>query len=198
MSNMTVAQRNVKPPENVYGCKNELNNTENFIVHESLDRFIVNSHAFHNAHLLRAALPRDLLAPIPLFEDRRAKHDEFASTLRDTRAVKRAKKKAATGRAKKGRGRKRKAAPEPEPEDDDEDNAGAAAPSQPRSRKRARTTIPAESREELDGEGSVVDNLVAGRTKRVVKRSAKAVAAEEVSEGSEDEKGLDDVSDSLL
>ncbi|KAJ6615715.1 hypothetical protein B0H10DRAFT_1801045, partial [Mycena sp. CBHHK59/15] len=62
----------------------ELDNTENFIIHESLDRFIVNSHAFHNAHLLRAALPRDLLAPIPLFEDRRAKHDEFASTLRDT------------------------------------------------------------------------------------------------------------------
>ncbi|KAJ6573622.1 hypothetical protein B0H10DRAFT_2084514 [Mycena sp. CBHHK59/15] len=158
----------------------ESDNTENFIIHESLDRFIVNSHAFHNAHLLRAALPRDLLAPIPLFEDRRAKHDEFASTLRDTQAVKRAKKKTA----------------EPEPEDDDEDNAGAAGTSQPRSRKRARTTAPAEPREELDGEGPVVDNLVAGRAKRVVKRSTKAkLAAEDVSEGSEDEEGLDDASE---
>ncbi|KAJ6620494.1 hypothetical protein B0H10DRAFT_1875947 [Mycena sp. CBHHK59/15] len=174
----------------------ESDNTENFIIHESLDRFIVNSHAFHNAHLLRAALPRDLLAPIPLFEDRRAKHDEFASTLRDTRAVKRAKKKTATGTVKKGRGRKRKAAPEPEPEDDDEDNAGAAGTSQPRSRKRARTTAPAEPREELDSEGPVVDNLVAGRAKRVVKRSTKAkLAAEEVSEGSEDKEGLDDASE---
>jgi hypothetical protein len=49
----------------------ESDNTEKFIVHESLDRFIVNSHAFHNAHLLRAAFP-DLLALIPLFEDQKA------------------------------------------------------------------------------------------------------------------------------
>ncbi|KAJ7277334.1 hypothetical protein C8J57DRAFT_1060971, partial [Mycena rebaudengoi] len=47
----------------------ESDKTENFIVHNALDRFIINSHAFHNAHLLRATLPRDLLAPIPLFDD---------------------------------------------------------------------------------------------------------------------------------
>jgi hypothetical protein len=104
----------------------ESDNTENFIIHEALDSFIVNSHAFHNAHLLRAALPRDLLAPIPLFEDRRAKHDEFASTLRETRAAKRAKKKAAPRATKKGRGKKRKAAIPPESEH--EDGAGAAEP----------------------------------------------------------------------
>ncbi|KAJ7869452.1 hypothetical protein B0H14DRAFT_2258101, partial [Mycena olivaceomarginata] len=60
----------------------ESDQIENFIVHEPLDRFIINSHAFHNAHLLRAILPRDLLAPIPLFPQRREKHDEFAATLR--------------------------------------------------------------------------------------------------------------------
>ncbi|KAJ7688946.1 hypothetical protein B0H14DRAFT_3668449 [Mycena olivaceomarginata] len=61
---------------------------ENFIVHESLDRFIINSHAFHNAHLLRATLPRDLLAPIPLFDDRKERHGEFAEALRKKRATK--------------------------------------------------------------------------------------------------------------
>ncbi|KAJ6483374.1 hypothetical protein C8R45DRAFT_1062899 [Mycena sanguinolenta] len=160
----------------------ESGNTENFIVHKSLDRFLVNSHAFHNAHLLRAALPRDLLAPIPIFEDRRAKHDEFTSTLRDTRAAKRK-------TAKKGKGRKRKTAPEPELDDGDEGDPDTAGPSQPRSRKRARTAAPTESREPLDGEG-----LVASRVKRTVKPSAKALAAAEGSEGSEDE-GLDDVSE---
>ncbi|KAJ7798698.1 hypothetical protein B0H14DRAFT_2207829, partial [Mycena olivaceomarginata] len=62
--------------------------TENFIVHKPLDRFIINSYAFHNAHLLRATLPRDLLAPIPLFEDRRVKHTKFAATLREKQADK--------------------------------------------------------------------------------------------------------------
>ncbi|KAJ6526381.1 hypothetical protein B0H19DRAFT_904929, partial [Mycena capillaripes] len=60
----------------------ESDQIENFIVHESLDRFIINSHAFHNAHLLRATLPRHLVAPIPLFEERKEKHKEFAATLR--------------------------------------------------------------------------------------------------------------------
>ncbi|KAJ7850586.1 hypothetical protein B0H13DRAFT_2360573 [Mycena leptocephala] len=138
-------------------------------------------HAFHNAHLLRAALPRDFIAPVPSFEDRRAKHDEFASTLRDTRA-KRAKKKTARTTAKKGKRRKRKTAPESELDDGDEGDPDAAGPSQPRSRKRARTAAPIESREQLDGEG-----LVAGRVKRTVKPSAKALAAAEGSEGSEDE-----------
>ncbi|KAJ7815260.1 hypothetical protein B0H14DRAFT_2285718, partial [Mycena olivaceomarginata] len=60
----------------------ESDQIENFIIHEPLDRFIINSHAFHNAHLLRATLPRDLMAPILLFDQRREKHDEFAATLR--------------------------------------------------------------------------------------------------------------------
>ncbi|KAJ6607440.1 hypothetical protein B0H10DRAFT_2166796 [Mycena sp. CBHHK59/15] len=69
----------------------ESDQTENFIVHNSLDRFIINSHAFHNAHLLRATLPRDLLAPIPLFDDGRTKHDKLAATLRAKRDTKLAK-----------------------------------------------------------------------------------------------------------
>ncbi|KAJ7698601.1 hypothetical protein B0H17DRAFT_1158298 [Mycena rosella] len=61
----------------------ESGKTENYIVHASLARFIINTHAFHNAHLLRATLPRDLIAPIPLFPDREAKHHELAAQLRE-------------------------------------------------------------------------------------------------------------------
>ncbi|KAJ7192680.1 hypothetical protein GGX14DRAFT_338236, partial [Mycena pura] len=67
----------------------ESGRTEHFLVHQPIDHFIINTHAFHNAHLLRATLPRDLWAPIPLFEDRKAHHDECSSSLRDTRMGKR-------------------------------------------------------------------------------------------------------------
>ncbi|KAJ7140471.1 hypothetical protein C8R43DRAFT_1131421 [Mycena crocata] len=68
----------------------ESDQTENYIVHEPLDRFIINSHAFHNAHLLRAILPRALIAPIPLFTDREAKHHELAAQLRETQTTQKA------------------------------------------------------------------------------------------------------------
>ncbi|KAJ7631797.1 hypothetical protein B0H17DRAFT_866673, partial [Mycena rosella] len=57
--------------------------TENYIIHNNLDRFL-NTHTFHNTHLLRATLPRDLVAPIPLFTERQAKHDELAAQLHET------------------------------------------------------------------------------------------------------------------
>ncbi|KAJ7670812.1 hypothetical protein DFH06DRAFT_1320737 [Mycena polygramma] len=98
-------------------------NTEKFIEHNSLDRFIINSHAFHNAHLLRATLPRDLLAPIPLFDDRKGKHDELAAQLRDKQdtLVAKRKRKATEGEAegpekpRKRQKRKPKKAREPAP-----------------------------------------------------------------------------------
>ncbi|KAJ7848552.1 hypothetical protein B0H13DRAFT_1533088, partial [Mycena leptocephala] len=62
----------------------ESDQVENYIVHKSLDRYIITSHAFHNAHLLRATLPRDLLAPISFFEDRQAKRYQMATALRAT------------------------------------------------------------------------------------------------------------------
>ncbi|KAJ7900642.1 hypothetical protein B0H14DRAFT_2258428, partial [Mycena olivaceomarginata] len=65
----------------------ESDQIENFVVHKPLDRFFINSHAFHNAHLLRATLPRELLAPIPLFTDRQTKHYELAAQLREMQST---------------------------------------------------------------------------------------------------------------
>lgn len=63
--------------------------TQTYIEHRAIERFVINTHAFHNAHLLRAALPRSLVAPIPLFPDRQAKHFEFARNLRAMQKTKR-------------------------------------------------------------------------------------------------------------
>ncbi|KAJ7871538.1 hypothetical protein B0H13DRAFT_1517833, partial [Mycena leptocephala] len=61
----------------------ESDQMENHVVHNSLDRFFINSHGFHNTHLLRAILDRDILRPLPLFEDLEAKHHELAAGLRE-------------------------------------------------------------------------------------------------------------------
>jgi len=63
--------------------------TETVIEHHAVDRFVINTHAFHNAHLLRATLPRSLVAPIPLYQDRKAKHTEIAGKLRISQESKR-------------------------------------------------------------------------------------------------------------
>ncbi|KAJ7133713.1 hypothetical protein C8R43DRAFT_895024 [Mycena crocata] len=72
------------------------------IVHKDDTRFIVNTHAFHNANLLRKALPVALTKPRPLFADRRRRHDELAVALAVTQKAKRAatQEKAAATREK--------------------------------------------------------------------------------------------------
>ncbi len=82
------------------------------IEHQPLERFIINTHAFHNAHLIRASLPRSLVSPIPLYPDRQRKHLECAERLRVAQQVKRTAAKA----------RKNQATPNPGAETDRESN----------------------------------------------------------------------------
>ncbi|KAF8800220.1 hypothetical protein BYT27DRAFT_7043091, partial [Phlegmacium glaucopus] len=61
---------------------------EMFIKHKPIDVFLINTHAFHNAHLIQAILPRDLTSPIPYALDRRSHHDQIAQKLRVTQESK--------------------------------------------------------------------------------------------------------------
>ncbi|KAJ6622967.1 hypothetical protein B0H10DRAFT_2337684 [Mycena sp. CBHHK59/15] len=49
-----------------------------FIIHKDDDRFMINTHGFHNAGLLRKYL---LTKPRPLFLDRRKRHDDHSENL---------------------------------------------------------------------------------------------------------------------
>ncbi|KAF8162732.1 hypothetical protein B0H34DRAFT_763800 [Crassisporium funariophilum] len=83
---------------------------EQFIEHQPLEEYIINTHAFHNAHLIRAVLPRALTAPIPFCIDQQTHHTQIAANLRGTQDEKRAAtaKKAAERRQKAAGGNKRK------------------------------------------------------------------------------------------
>jgi len=72
-----------------------------YVEHKPIERFVINTHAFHNAHRLRAALERSLVAPILLYplEVRKAKHIEIAHSLR---ATQKAKLEARAAQKKKG------------------------------------------------------------------------------------------------
>ncbi|KAJ7697137.1 hypothetical protein B0H17DRAFT_1130453 [Mycena rosella] len=154
----------------------ESGKTENYIVHASLARFIINTHAFHNAHLLRATLPRDLIAPIPLFPDREAKHHELAAQLREQVASRKA--AAATKKRKRSQA--------------DEDSENEAEEERPRkARKGAKRRKNAEP---VPPSGS----MVATRTRRIITQTERAKAAQELDsedEGEDNSEASDDVYD---
>lgn len=129
---MTVKQQDVRHLELKPSCKNEYSRsgqTETFVEHKSLERFLINTHAFHNAHLIRAILPRQLTIPIAYAEDRQAHHDQIAAKFRLSQEAKRlssataAKKNAEKEAAKPtGKGKKRQRVEEPpNPNDEDDD-----------------------------------------------------------------------------
>jgi len=61
---------------------------KSYIEHQPLEHFVINTHALNNAHLLRATLPRSLVVPIPLHQDRQVKHVEIAGSLQATQEAK--------------------------------------------------------------------------------------------------------------
>jgi len=62
--------------------------TKAYIEHKPVDRYLVNTHAFHNVHLIRATLPRHLTIPIPYAEDRQAHHIQIAAKLQVSQEAK--------------------------------------------------------------------------------------------------------------
>ena len=61
---------------------------KSYIEHQPLKCFIINTHAFHNAHLLCATLLHSLVVPILLHQDRQVKHIEIAESLQVTQKAK--------------------------------------------------------------------------------------------------------------
>ncbi|KAJ6524031.1 hypothetical protein B0H19DRAFT_934723 [Mycena capillaripes] len=146
----------------------ESDRIENFIVHNALDRYIINSHAFHNAHLLRATLPRSIIAPIPYFPDREAHHTEMAVALRASREVKRAKAAAS---------KKRKA----------HDNDGEVGEEPQKKRKKATKKNKGKKPQQQHSFSPHEGTMVSARGKRTVKLSAKAKAAAAAESDEDDE-----------
>jgi hypothetical protein len=62
--------------------------TEKYIEHAATDRWIINTHALHNAHLLRLVVPRELIRPIPFVVDRHSHHCAMALGLRTNQVQK--------------------------------------------------------------------------------------------------------------
>ena len=83
---------------------------DKLIEHANNNQFIVNMFALHNAELLREVLPRSLIKPVPLYTDRRRRHNEIAAQLRIDGSQKRAEtnaKRKRTRQANKAKAGKR-------------------------------------------------------------------------------------------
>jgi hypothetical protein len=64
--------------------------SENFVVHHDNERYLINTHGQHNAHLIRATLPRELTIPIPFVLDQAAHHMKISANYHTTQDSKRA------------------------------------------------------------------------------------------------------------
>jgi hypothetical protein len=70
----------------------ETDQLQQSVIHAEDARHLVNMHSLHNAHLMREALPRELIAPIPLYsaEERLEFHKKVAADLQVSGEAKRA------------------------------------------------------------------------------------------------------------
>ncbi|KAJ7351425.1 hypothetical protein DFH08DRAFT_806147 [Mycena albidolilacea] len=142
----------------------ESDQIEKYIIHEPLDRFIINTHTFHNAHLLRATLPQHLVAPVPLFADRESKHHQLVEELRDTQT----KRKAAAAAKKRARA-------------DDDANAEEEE-IQPRKKQKG-----VAKGKRSGPRAAPAASMVANRSRQQVKPTAKVKAAATVESDKEEE-----------
>ena len=62
----------------------ELEATEPAIAHKPVDTYLINTHSLHNAHLLRRAVPRALISPVPLItpDQRQSEHARAVTAWR--------------------------------------------------------------------------------------------------------------------
>ncbi|KAI0685857.1 hypothetical protein BC835DRAFT_1535847 [Cytidiella melzeri] len=67
--------------QNVHQERRITSLTQKGVQHGAMQRYFVNMHALHNAALIRSTLPRHLSMPKPYFNDRVAKHQEFADQV---------------------------------------------------------------------------------------------------------------------
>lgn len=140
----------------------ESDQVENYIVHQPLDRFFINLHAFHNAHLLRATLGREVIAPIPLFPNRQEMHHELAAKLREKQVA-------------RDTARKRKRAEDGEGEDEEEE---ARKKKKPRGRPKKKKVTPPPRAALVP-----VESMVANRGRRKITQTTRAKATPPESEG---------------
>ncbi|KAJ7018361.1 hypothetical protein C8F04DRAFT_1199081 [Mycena alexandri] len=142
--------------------------------------------AFHNAHLLHATLPRDLIAPIPLFQDRQQTHFDLATTLWATLETRREKLKATAALKPK----KRKAAGDQETNNcpSKHRKKALAAPTE----SSAGPTAIAEPAAPTPAATSEVELMVSNRLKRTIVQTSRALAAKETSDANEEEEEEED------
>ncbi|EJD46280.1 hypothetical protein AURDEDRAFT_63293, partial [Auricularia subglabra TFB-10046 SS5] len=101
------------------------------IVHKNIERYVINTHAFHNAARLRAALPRHLTAPAPLKADRAAWHSTLAVRAHNAskRKKQQTKEKRKRAPAKRRRGTQQARARQHSLDSGEDDDEGAAGDS---------------------------------------------------------------------
>lgn len=96
---------------------------DKMIKHEDDNHFLINTFAIHNATLLQKILPRQLIAPKKLYDNRQLHHAMRAATLRVDQTAKRARtqeKRKATNAAKQAK--KQQHVPAEESEGDNEND----------------------------------------------------------------------------
>ncbi|KAI0682833.1 hypothetical protein BC835DRAFT_1524436 [Cytidiella melzeri] len=94
----TIGDQSVRQERRITGL------TQKVVKHGVMQRYFVNMHALHNAALIQNTLPRHFSKPKPFYNDRAAKHQEFADKVS---SVNNKRRDAAAAKARDTRARKK-------------------------------------------------------------------------------------------